>query len=238
MTERELSFLKEHFKGDELSDAIKRVEQGEPLAYVIGEWYFWDQSFKLNSACLIPRPDTEHLVEHALKKIKAGQSIADLCCGSGCIGLSVLKHTKDTKCVFADISTQALDMARVNAERLGVTERCSFVCLDILKQNPFSQNEFDIILSNPPYIRSNVVPTLETVRHEPAIALDGGQDGMDFYRRLIKEYLPCVKDNGFMILEIGYDQEEDIKALCDCKVYRDYGGNPRVAIIGKIKSER
>lgn len=231
MTNRELDFLKEHFTGEELDAAIKRVEKGEPLAYVIGEWYFWDETFLLNDACLIPRADTEHLCEHALKRLKGGESFADLCCGSGCIGLTLLKHTKDTKCLFADISPRALEMTKKNAERIGVAHRCEFVCADIFDWQKFADKRFDMILSNPPYIRTDVIESLETVKFEPKIALDGGKDGMDFYRLLIKNYLPLVKEEGSMLLEIGYDQEADIKELCDCKVYRDYGGNPRVAII-------
>ena len=224
MTERDLSFLKEHFEGDELQKVVERIELGEPLAYVIGEWYFWDETFKLNEACLIPRPDTEHLVEHGLKHIKPGDSIADICCGSGCIGLSILKHTKDTVCTFVDISDGALAMTKLNAERMGLTRRCRFICQDILQSRV--EGDFDVILSNPPYIKSGVVPTLEVARHEPKTALDGGEDGMDFYRVLVKDYAPKV-----MLLEIGYDQKEDIMSLCDCEVYNDYGGNPRVAVI-------
>ncbi len=223
MTERELSFLKEHFSGEELRAAIDRVESGEPLAYVIGEWYFWDETFALNRACLIPRPDTEHLVEHALKHIKKGDYVADLCCGSGCIGLSILKHTEDTVCAFVDISGEALSAARYNAARMELTHRCRFVHQDILSA-PVS-GDFDMIVSNPPYIRSDVLPGLDVTRHEPVLALDGGADGMDFYRALVRDYDPRV-----MILEIGYDQKDDIMALCDCEVYNDYGGNPRVAI--------
>ncbi|MBR4880708.1 MAG: peptide chain release factor N(5)-glutamine methyltransferase [Clostridia bacterium] len=223
MTDRELSFLKEHFEGEALDCAIARVENGEPLAYVIGEWYFWDDTFKLNTACLIPRPDTEHLVEHGLKHTREGDRIADLCCGSGCIGLSVLKHTKDTVCTFVDISEDALAMTKLNAGRMGLTHRCRFICQDILKDRV--EGDFDVILSNPPYIQSEVVSALEVTKHEPRIALDGGSDGMDFYRVLVRDYDPRV-----MILEIGYDEEDAIKALCDCEVYRDYGGNPRVAV--------
>lgn len=223
MTDREISFLKEHFEGAELEKAKERVEEGEPLAYVIGEWYFWDETFKLNSSCLIPRPDTEHLIEHGLKLVSPGDFIADICCGSGCIGLTILKHTVDTVCTFVDISSEALDMARLNAERMGLTERCRFMRQDVLKQKV--EGDFDVIFSNPPYIKSDVVPTLEVTRHEPKIALDGGKDGMDFYRVLVRDYDPRV-----MLLEIGYDQKQDIMSLCDCKVYNDYGGNPRVAI--------
>lgn len=233
MTDRELSFLREHFEGDELDRAIERVEKGEPLAYVIGEWYFWDETFLLNDACLIPRPDTEHLVEHSLKRLKGGEYIADLCCGSGCIGLSVLKHSKGTRCLFADISERALEMTRVNAARLGLSDRCEFVLSDIKDWQSFSQYSFDMIISNPPYIATEVIKELETVKYEPVIALDGGTDGLDFYRLLVERYLPLVKEKGAMLLEIGYDQRDAVEALCDCKVLRDYGGNPRVAIIDK-----
>ncbi|MBR5514940.1 MAG: peptide chain release factor N(5)-glutamine methyltransferase [Clostridia bacterium] len=233
MTNREFDFLKEHFSGEELERAKERVENGEPLAYVIGEWYFWDQTFLLNEACLIPRADTEHLVEHGLKRLKKGYYFADLCCGSGCIGITLLKHTENTKCLFADISQKALDMAKLNAQRIGVLERCEFVCANIKDNSSFLNRQFDVIFSNPPYIPTNVIETLETVKHEPKIALDGGEDGMDFYRLLINDYLPLVKEGGSMLLEIGYDQKEAIEELCQCSVYRDYGGNARVAVIDK-----
>lgn len=231
MTERELGFLKEHFAGEALNEAIKRVESGEPLAYVIGEWYFWDSTFVLNDACLIPRADTEHLVEHGLKRLKKGSFFADLCCGSGCIGLTLLKHSEETECLFVDISDKALSAARKNAELMGLTHRCRFVCCDIGQWLNFSDMSFDMIFSNPPYIPSAVIDTLETVRFEPKIALDGGDDGMDFYRLLISKYLPLIKNGGSMLLEIGFDQKEAIEALCDCRVFKDYGGNPRIAII-------
>ena len=114
-------------------------------------------------------------------------------------------------------------MTKLNAERMGLTERCRFLRQDILESKV--EGDFDVILSNPPYIRRDVVPTLEVTQYEPKIALDGGADGMDFYRVLVRDY-----DSRVMLLEIGYDQKEDIMALCDCKVYNDYGGNPRVAI--------
>ena len=233
MTNRELDFLKEHFSGKELEASIKRVENGEPLAYVIGEWYFWDETFLLNDACLIPRADTEHLVEHGLKRLKKGSYFADLCCGSGCIGLTLLKHTENTKCLFADISQRALEMTKINAERIGVFDRCEFICADINNSSLFAEKEFDMILSNPPYIRTDIIETLETVKYEPKLALDGGEDGMNFYRLLIKDYLPLVKKGGSMLLEIGYDQKDAVEGLCQCSVYRDYGGNARVAVIDK-----
>jgi len=234
MTERELGFLHEHFEGEELEKAKNRLENGEPLAYIIGEWYFWDETFILNKGCLIPRPDTELVVEKALQLVAPNAEIADLCTGSGCIGLSVLKHT-DATGYLCDISEEALSAAKENSERIGVKDRCRIFKCDILNEVPFEKNSLDMILSNPPYIRSDVIASLSTqVHHEPTAALDGGADGLVFYRRLKNDFLPCLKDGGYMIIEIGYDQKEDILNLFpNAVVYRDYGGNDRVAVIGK-----
>lgn len=234
LTEREINFLSEHFSGREFDDAVKAAEDGEPIAYLIGEWYFWKDTFKLNHDCLIPRSDTEHLVEHTLKRLPDNGYFADVCCGSGCIGLSVLKDKPDARAFLCDISNNALEAARENAERLGVSERCEFCCMDITKDFLSDEKSFDIILSNPPYVKTDIIDTLSAqVKREPNIALDGGADGMDFYRILTSRWMLNVRNGGYMILEIGYDQKEQIETLCDCRVYRDYGGNYRVAVINK-----
>ncbi len=233
MNNREYSILCEHFSGVELESAIQRLDEGEPLAYIIGEWYFWRDTFKLNRACLIPRPDTELLVEKAVPLVGENAYILDICTGSGCIGLSVLRECPTARCMFCDISSEALSCAKENAKLLGVYDRCEFFCFDMLKEIPFKKDTFDIILSNPPYIATDVIKGLDTVQQEPFIALDGGKDGLTFYRALISDYLPCLKAGGHMLLEIGYDQKEAIEKLCQCRVYRDYGGNWRVAQIKK-----
>ena len=236
MTERELGFLAEHFSGRALEKAKKRVEEGEPLAYVIGEWYFWEHTFKLCPETLIPRPDTEHVVERAIKELPEGAYFADLGTGSGCIALSVLAARPDTCALLCDISGAALECARENAAAIGVAARCEFLCADMLAGFLPAGAHIDAVISNPPYIPGAVIPTLsEQVRREPRIALDGGEDGLDFYRAIFALHAPRVKEGGALILEIGYDQAAQVRSLAaghgwDCAIYRDYGGNDRVAL--------
>lgn len=239
MNIRELEILKEHFKSEaELESAVERVEKGEPLAYVIGEWYFYGLTFKLNSACLIPRPDTEHVVETAIAFVPENGRIADLCCGSGCIAISVLAHRDDCMADAFDISEAACEMTRINAHLNGVDTRLNAVNADVFKLK--LRKDYDAIISNPPYIRTDVIPTLDcSVKdYEPVIALDGGEDGMDFYRRILSAFRCSLNDGGRFIFEIGYDQGEQLKALANelgysyCRVTKDYGGNDRVAVIG------
>ncbi len=230
----EKELLAEHFgSGEDLDLAKKRVESGEPLAYVIGEWYFYGLTFKLNRSCLIPRPDTEHIVEAAIKRIAKNGRFADLCTGSGCIAISVLKNRPDLSCEAYDISDEALSAARENASLNGVSAQ--FSVLDVLSAEP-QIGIYDAVVSNPPYIKSEVIPTLPTVQKEPMAALDGGEDGLIFYREIVGRYKTSLKENGIFIFEIGYDQGQDIKRIAEengfsCEVMKDYGGNDRVAIM-------
>ncbi len=235
---RELELLKEHFDGDELKAAIERFESGEPLAYVIGEWYFYGLTFKVDENCLIPRADTEHVVEKAIELLPKSGRFADLCTGSGCIAISVVKNRADTQAFACDISHGALKMAKKNAVLNGVRNSG----IDFKEADVFSlelpENAFDVIISNPPYIRTSVIPTLNTVRYEPKAALDGGEDGMVFYRHIVKKFACALKDNGAFVFEIGYDQRSDIENIANelgfcCEVTRDYGGNDRVAVLRK-----
>ena len=232
----EKEILHEHFgDGEGYAEAVNRVESGEPLAYVIGEWYFYGLTFKLNSSCLIPRPDTEHIVDAAISRVPKGGRVADLCTGSGCILISVLKNRPDLCGEGYDISEGALLMARENASACGVN--ADFFRLDVLGAEP-EKGIYDAVISNPPYIKSSVIPTLETVQREPMAALDGGEDGLIFYREIVRRYKPSLKENGIFVFEIGYDQGEDIKAIAsenglDCEVTKDYGGNDRVAVLSR-----
>ncbi len=237
MTNRELQFLKEQFTGKELENAIERLENGEPLAYVLGEWYFYGLTFKLNDACLIPRPDTEHIVEKAIETIKKGGVFADLCTGSGCIAVSVLKNRPDLVCSAYDISEKALEKATENASLNVVADRVHFYKADVFALG-LEENSLDCIISNPPYIQTSVIDTLETVQREPRIALDGGVDGLDFYRHIIEHFTPALKSDGCFIFEIGYDQADAIRALAashsfSCSIFKDYGGNDRCALLKK-----
>ncbi len=235
---RELEFLREHFDGQELDRAVKRFESGEPLAYIIGEWYFYGLTFKVDRNCLIPRPDTEHVVEKAISLIPKDGYFADLCTGSGCIAISVLKNRADTRAFACDISQEALQITKENARLNNISEsRMELQPADIFSLK-LTEDAFDVIISNPPYIRTDVIPTLETVRFEPKSALDGGEDGMKFYRCIINEFNHALKKDGAFVFEIGYDQGTEIKAIAresgfSCEVIRDYGGNNRVAVLKK-----
>ena len=229
----EEELLREHFKTEsEYNMAIKRLENREPLAYVIGEWYFYDEKYYVDSSCLIPRPDTEHLVDYLIKNLPQNAVFADLCIGSGCIAISVLAHRKDVSAIAVDISDQALEMARKNSVLNQVSDRITFLHGDILSSNILNDKKFDAIVSNPPYIRTSVIDTLAPeVQNEPRIALDGGIDGLDFYKAIFSQYVKNVIDGGFIAVEIGYDQGDEMKQLFGCSLYKDYGGNDRVAVL-------
>lgn len=238
ISQRNLSMLRERFADDRsFGEAVERVEKGEPLAYVLGEWYFYGLTFKLNTACLIPRPDTEHIVEAAIQLLPRGGRFIDLCSGSGCIGISVLHQRPDLVGDALEISSDAYSISVENGEMNGVSERYHPVCGDLFKYRP--DKKYDCVISNPPYIRSSVIPTLDaSVKdHEPMRALDGGESGMEFYRFILNEYRGYINDGGCFIFEIGYDQREEITALARelgygyCRVTKDYGGNDRVAVI-------
>lgn len=246
MTEYEKKLINEYFGNDKekMDMAISRFEAGEPLAYILGEWGFYGEMYKVTPDTLIPRPDTEHVVDKIIEHLKGREKalLLDLCCGSGCIGISALCNIKtaNSSLVAVDVSSKTLEVAKENAIRNGVTENAEFILGDIFSaelQNKLNEKKFDIIASNPPYIKSDVIKTLSSqCQHEPHIALDGGVDGLDFYKELISKYIKLLAPNGAMVLEIGYDQAEDIRNLCSLhnlsvEIFRDYGGNDRVAVI-------
>ncbi len=233
ISEKDLRLLREKFpEADCFSKALKRLADHEPLAYILGEWYFYDEVYKVSPHCLIPRPETEHLVDELIKKLPPNGCFADLCTGSGCIAISVLAHRKDCTAVAVDISEKTLDIAKKNAVANKVIDRVEFVQGDILHGNVLKNRTFHIIVSNPPYIRSGVIETLEPeVLCEPRIALDGGKDGLDFYHILITEYTKNIKQSGYLICEIGYDQGDKLKEICPCAIKKDYSGNDRVMLL-------
>lgn len=224
------------FSGEDLARAVARRVAHEPLQYILGEWGFWRECYEVSPDCLVPRPDTEHLVERAIALLPAGARFLDLCTGSGCVAISTLCSRPDTRAVAVDFFPNTLALAARNAAKNGVAERVEFLLADVLKTPP-SLGQFDAILANPPYIRSEVIATLSHEVHcEPHAALDGGADGLDFYRAILDDWRVLLREDGFCLFEIGYDQAV---ALCDmaharglrCEVFRDYGGNDRVVLI-------
>ena len=209
----------------------KRAEH-IPLQQLTGEQEFMGLTFSVNEHVLIPRQDTEVLVEEVMKNLHDGFRILDLCTGSGCILLSLLHYSNDCSGVGADLSEEALEVARKNAEQLGESSAL-FVQGDLFAP---VEGKFEIIVSNPPYICSDVIPTLmEEVReHEPMQALDGGADGLDFYRKIIQGAKEHLCGGGQLFFEIGYDQGEAVQRLMEQAGYRevecvqDFAGLDRV----------
>jgi release factor glutamine methyltransferase len=219
------------YESEAFAKALARRIRREPLQHILGEAYFFGNRFFVSPDCLIPRADTEILVEEACRVLPEGAHFADLCTGSGCIALSVLLARPDTTALLVDISSAALAVAKRNAEALGVSDRATFLLADVLTEE-LSLPAY--ILSNPPYIESGVIPTLAPeLAHEPAIALDGGEDGLLFYRQMIARFSPAL-----FLFEIGYDQGEALPPLGEARGYatkirKDLGGCDRLAILKK-----
>ena len=211
---------------------VRKRGEHIPLQQLTGEQEFMGLTFLVNEHVLIPRQDTEVLVEEVMKNLHDGFRILDLCTGSGCILLSLLHYSNDCSGVGADLSEEALEVARKNAEQLGESSAL-FVQGDLFAP---VEGKFEIIVSNPPYICSDVIPTLmEEVReHEPMQALDGGADGLDFYRKIIQGAKEHLCGGGQLFFEIGYDQGEAVQRLMEQAGYRevecvqDFAGLDRV----------
>ena len=204
-----------------------------PLQHILGYQEFMGLRFQVNENVLIPRQDTEILVEEVMRELHDGMSVLDMCTGSGCILLSLLQYSNDCRGVGVDISPKALLVAQENAKLLGITA-------EFREGNLFSalmpQEKFDLLISNPPYIESEIIPTLmEEVRcHEPQGALDGGSDGLDFYRRISLEAKPYLYRGARIFLEIGCNQAEAVSGILikegyqDIEVVKDFAGLDRV----------
>lgn len=209
-----------------------------PVKYILQQCEFMGIDFFIKEGVLIPRPDTEILVEDAIEDIKKYEyiNIADVCCGSGIIGLSIAKYISSVKVCLYDISNIALEVTSENADRLNLNDRIKVFKSDLLSAALESNSKFDIIVSNPPYIRKEVIPTLmeDVKNYEPFIALCGGEDGLDFYREIVKQSKNLLNDNGTLAFEIGYDQKEAVSELLeaagftDIVCFKDFGGLDRV----------
>ncbi len=197
-----------------LEDAINRRLDREPLQYIIGEWEFFGLRMFCGEGCLIPRPETEMLADIAIKNLPRGGKLLDLCTGSRCISIAVLNNRPDVTAVAVDISEKALGFAKKNAEYHNISEeRLKFICADIYSYIPTEIPDF--IVSNPPYIKTCDINTLSPeVKHEPFIALDGGHDGLDFYKLIAKFYAnKYLAENGSCAVEVGYDIGEEVAAI-------------------------
>lgn len=211
--------------------ALKKRAEHVPLQYIVGETEFMGLKFKVNSNVLIPRQDTETLVEEALKVVKQGMRILDLCTGSGCIIISILHNATDVEGYAIDISKQALNVAKENAKLNDVS--VMFERSDLFDN---VTGTFDIIVSNPPYIRTEEIVKLmpEVQTFEPMEALDGKEDGLYFYREIVAKCKDYLNPDGRILFEIGYDQGEDVSALLreagfkDVQVIKDLAQNDRV----------
>ncbi len=221
-----------------LEEAIYRRAEREPLQYILGEAAFYREVYKVTEATLIPREDTELLVDYAVKNIPSGAKFLDLCTGSGCIALSVLNNTEDTSAVALDISEDALAVARENAERLGLSERIEFIIGDAKKK--LDRTDIHAILSNPPYVSKSAYESLEKeIYFEPRSAFVGGEDGGDFYRAITPLYKDNISEDGFIAYEIGYDQGPLLKDIArenelNIEIIKDLSGNDRVAVLSKL----
>ena len=206
-----------------------------PLSYITGKRDFMGLTFEVTRDVLIPEQDTENLAEEIMRHLCGGERILDLCTGSGCILLSLLSYSNGTTGVGTDLSGKALRIAERNAERLGLLERTAWRQGDLFDAVG-SDERFDLIVSNPPYIRSEVIPSLaaEVSVYEPRLALDGGEDGLYFYRKIIPGSVSRLVTGGMLFLEIGSDQAEEVSALMrdagfyEVRTIRDYGGNDRI----------
>lgn len=213
----------ENNKENEYIGYIKEVAAGKPVQYITNKQEFMGLSFFVDENVLIPQPDTEILVEEAIKyanQIKENVEILDMCTGSGCIGVALAKHVKNAKVTLVDISTKALEVAKKNAKENEVKEKVNFIQSDMFEN---IKSKFDVIVSNPPYIKTKVINELDLqVQNEPHLALDGGENGLKFYEILINEALKYLKENGKIFLEIGYDQKKEVEELArNSKLYKE-----------------
>ena len=235
-----LTFPNRDYNDEKLIHALNCRCKRYPLQYIFGEWDFFGETYFVNESCLIPRADTELVVEQAISLLPVGAHFADLCTGSGCIAVSTLIHRKDCTALALDLFPKTLETAKKNAERHGVNSRLSFRQADVLSPTALDEEQiFDAILSNPPYIRSDVVDTLEQeLFSEPRAALDGGDDGLKFYNAILSLHTKHLKNNGFILFEIGFDQQSEIQKLAElygfsCNISLDLSGNPRTALLKK-----
>ena len=222
---------------DNYINSIKKISTGIPIQYITNNQEFMNLNFYVDENVLIPQPDTETLVEEVINEYKEKKcEILDLCTGSGAIAISLAKYINESNIVASDISMKALQIAKLNAEKNLVRKKIEFIESDMF--NKIYKDDFDIIVSNPPYIKTKVIEELDRqVKNEPYIALDGGADGLKFYKIIIENAYKYIKNEGKVFFEIGYDQKNELINLFKENnhyenIYskKDLGGNDRIIV--------
>jgi release factor glutamine methyltransferase len=223
---RDRNLYTSHEIEEQMAWLLRRRQAGEPVAYLLGEWGFMGLTLDITSDVLIPRPDTEVLAEQAILRaqaVKKSCRVLDLCCGSGCIGLAVAKYVPGCRVILGDYSDGALRIAKQNVRKTGLKSQIGCSKMDALREPPYQIGTFDVIVSNPPYIRTAEMETLDaSVKdYEPHMALDGGEDGLDFYRSIARQWKHILRPNGALLFEVGYDQAQDVAELMEEAGFRD-----------------
>ena len=227
------------FHEKEIQKGIEKLKNYVPIQYITNKQEFMKLNFFVNENVLIPRNDTEILVEEIINTYKNEKvKILDLCTGSGCIAISLKKYMQNSEVYGIDISKEALKVAKLNAKNNNVDVK--FEYSDMFKN--ISNKDFNVIVSNPPYIKTEVINILNNeVKKEPIIALDGGKDGLYFYKKIIKEAYDFLNNNGMIFLEIGYDQKNELIEIIKkdkryelVKTKKDLGDNDRIVVIRKV----
>lgn len=222
-------------------ESVERRASGEPLQYITGVQDFFGREFRVTPDVLIPRPETELLVEAAIELIGEARVVCDVGTGSGCIAVTLLCELSDARAVALDKSAAAIEVAKLNAREHSVLDRAQFVISDCFEALDVSRYQFDMVVSNPPYVSAAMMTGLqrEVRDHEPLVALSPGTDGLTIIRRLILEAPAFVKEEGHLIMEIGFDQGEAVERLVDDSVWSlreirpDLQGIPRIVVLQK-----
>ena len=226
---------------EEMNRCVERITSGEPLAYVLGEWDFYGMTLQVSPSVLIPRDDTCAVTDLAIKKalfLDQSPRILDLCTGSGCIGLAIAHRVKDARVTLADISKDALALAKKNMTLQKLSGRVSCVIADALDVPSAFLGKFDLIVSNPPYITTHEMQELpdSVAKYEPHLALHGGEDGLDFYRSIARNYKNALKPGGYLCFEFGMGQGDAVCEILETNGYTvlerssDYNARQRAVI--------
>lgn len=240
-------FLPEQLADDYLALA-ERIQAGEPLAYLLGQWDFYGQTYTVTPDVLIPRDDTMAVVDLVLERqayLPSNPRILDLCTGSGCIGLTLAQRLKNARVTLADLSPAALKIAKKNTGDLHLSGRVSCLIADAMAPASRFLGQFDVLVSNPPYVtRAEMAALPRSVRdYEPSMALDGGEDGLDFYRAITKHFTPAIKPGGYLAFEFGLGQEDAVCWILEAWDYdilelkRDGGGIVRAVLAQRKERE-